>query len=226
MKAVQFKAGRTRAGLTQVQAARRLGISQPYLSQLERGDRAVTVDLARRATTAYGLPATAWPLPEDTAQQAKDPGRLARQLAGLGYPGFAHLGGQKANPAAVLLEALRQPDLEVRLTEALPWVVLAYPELDWDWLVPQAKLCDLQNRLGFVVAMARTEAARRSNEPVRAALAVVEQRLDHARLAREDTLCRESMPLSERRWLETARPEQARHWNLLTGLTAEQLSHA
>jgi len=103
----------------------------------------------------------------------------------------------------------------------LPWVALAYPELDWNWLVQQAKLFDLQNRLGFVVAMARTAAARRSNEPARAALAAVEQRLDHARLAREDTLCRESMPPSERRWLETARPEQARHWNLLTGLTAE-----
>lgn len=226
MKAEQFKAGRVRAGLTQVQAAHRLGVSQPYLSQLECGDRAVTEELARRATTAYGLPATAWPLPEDNAQRTMDPGRLARQLAGLGYPGFAHLRGQKANPAAVLLEALRQPDLEVRLAEALPWVALAYPELDWDWLVPQAKLCDLQNRLGFVVAMARSEAARRSNEPARAALAVVEQRLERARLAREDTLCRESMPQAERRWLVTARPEQARHWNLLTGLTAEQLFHA
>jgi len=226
MKAEQFKAGRMRAGLTQVEAAHRLGVSQPYLSQLERGDRAVTEELARRAATAYGLPATAWPLPENTAQPATDPGRLARQLAGLGYPRFAHLRGQRANPAAVLLEALRQPDLEVRLAEALPWVALAYPELDWDWLVPQAKLCDLQNRLGFVVAMARAAAARRSNEPARAALAAVEQQLEHARLAREDTLCRESMPPAERRWLVTARPELARHWNLLTGLTAEQLFHA
>jgi transcriptional regulator with XRE-family HTH domain len=226
MKAHQLKAGRVRAGLTQVQAARRLGVSQPYLSQLERGDRAVTDDLARRAATAFGLPATAWPLPEETARRVTDPGRLARQLAGLGYPGFAHLRGEKANPAAVLLEALRQPDLEVRLAEALPWVALAYPELDWDWLVPQAKLHELQNRLGFVVALARAAAARLSDEPTRAALAAVEQRLEHARLAREDTLCRESMPPAERRWLMTARPELARHWNLLTSLTAEQLAHA
>ena len=226
MKAEQFKAGRERAGLTQVQAARRLGVSQPYLSQLERGDRPVTEELARRAATAYRLPATAWPLPEDAVQQVTDPDRLARRLAGLGYPGFAHLRGEKANPAAVLLEALRQPDLEVRLAEALPWVVLAYPELDWDWLVPKAKLLNLQNRLGFVVAMARAAAARRSNETARAALAAVEQQLEHARLAREDTLCRESMLAAERRWLVTARPELARHWNLLTGLTVEQLFHA
>lgn len=226
MKAHQLKAGRVRAGLTQVQAARRLGVSQPYLSQLERGDRAVTDDLARRAATAYGLPATAWPLPEDTARRGMDPGRLARQLAGLGHPGFAHLRGEKANPAAVLLEALRQPDLEVRLAEALPWVALTYPELDWDWLVPQSKLHELQNRLGFVVGLARAAAARRSEEPTRAALAAVEQRLEQARLAREDTLCRESMPPAERRWLTTERPELARHWNLLTGLTAEQLAHA
>jgi transcriptional regulator with XRE-family HTH domain len=226
MKAEQFRAGRMRAGLTQVQAALGLGVSQPYLSQLERGDRAVTDDLARRAAKLYRLPATDWPLAEATTRRAPDPDRLARQLAGLGYPGFAHLRGQKANPAAVLLEALRQPDLEVRLAEALPWVALTYPELDWDWLVPQAKLFDLQNRLGFVVAMARKAAALRSNASGQAALMAVEQRLEHARLAREDTLCRESMPPAERRWLGTARSELARHWNLLTGLTAEQLFHA
>jgi hypothetical protein len=51
-----------------------------------------------------------------------DQDKLAHELASLGYPGFAHLRRTKANPAAVLLEALIQPDLEVRLTEALPWV--------------------------------------------------------------------------------------------------------
>ena len=54
----------------------------------------------------------------------------------------------------------------------------------------------------------------------------VEQQLERARLAREDTLGRESMSTAERRWLETNRSPLARHWNLLTGLTPDQLSYA
>ena len=55
---------------------------------------------------------------------------------------------------------------------------------------------------------------------------LVEQHLERARLAREDTLCRESMSPPERNWLGTTRSALARHWNLLTGLTAEQPSYA
>jgi hypothetical protein len=43
---------------------------------------------------------------------------------------------------------------------------------------------------------------------------------------REDTLCHESMTEAERRWLRERRPEEARHWNLLTGLVPEHLSYA
>jgi hypothetical protein len=34
------------------------------------------------------------------------------------------------------------------------------------------------------------------------------------------------MPERERAWLRVHRPEAAAHWNLLTGLTAEQLPYA
>jgi len=214
------------AGLTQVQAARRLGVSQPYLSQLEKGERPVTAELARAAATLYGLPATALPLPE-SAPESADPQRLARQLAGLGYPGFAHLRSLKTNPAAVVLGSLVQSDLEVRLTEALPWVLLTYPEMDWSWLVRHAKLHDVQNRLGFLVTLAKDLASavpqfRGALEP----LSSVENQLERARLAREDTLCRDSMPAAERRWLEETRSPLARHWNLLTGLTPGRLPYA
>jgi len=227
MEHADLKAGRLRSGLTQAMAARRLGVSQPYLSQLERGDRRVTSRLARRAVALFGLPPTALPLPPPTRSRSPaDPDHLARQVAGLGYPGFQHLRGLKANPATVLLDMLQQPDVEVRLTEALPWLVLNHPEMDWEWLVSQAKLHDLQNRLGFVVAMAREVAtARDPFQPVFEALAGVEQRLERARLAREDTLCRESMSDAERRWLADARSPLARHWNLLTGMTAHRLPH-
>lgn len=217
------------AELTQVEAAARLGVSQPYLSQLERGQRPLTPRLARAAATLYRLPATALPMPETVkAGTPVNPAKLARQLSGLGYPGFAHLrAGSKANPATVVLEALLQPDLEVRLSEALPWVVLAYSDLDWQWLMDHSKLHDVQNRLGFVVALARAVAARRA-DLARAGekLAVVEQQLERARLAREDTFGRESMPAAERRWLEENRSPVARHWNLLTSLRDDQLSYA
>jgi transcriptional regulator with XRE-family HTH domain len=226
MLSEQLRAGRMKAGLTQVQAARRLGVSQPYLSQLEKGERPVRAELARSAATLYRLPATALPVPE-TAPEGADPNRLARQLSGLGYPGFAHLRSLKANPAPVVLVAIVQNDLEVRLAEALPWVLLRYPDLDWSWLVRQAKLLDVQNRLGFLVNLAKELAATRADfRPALEQLSVVEEQLERARLAREDTLCRESMPAAERRSLETNRSPLARHWNLLTGLTTDQLSYA
>ena len=57
----------------------------------------------------------------------------------------------------------------------------------------RAKLHDLQNRLGFVVALARQVAERKEQATTAATLAAVEQQLEPSRLAREDTLCRESM---------------------------------
>jgi hypothetical protein len=94
-------------------------------------------------------------------------------------------------------------------------------------LISQVKLRDAQNRLGFLVAVAKDLAASRpAFQSVVEQLAVAEQQLERARLAREDTLCRDSMPVAERRWLETNRSELARHWNLLTGLVAGELSYA
>jgi hypothetical protein len=89
------------------------------------------------------------------------------------------------------------------------------------------KLKDIQNRLGFLVGLTRQLAASRGGfrhalEP----LLQAETRLERPRLAREDTLCRESMPPAERRWLASNRSPLARHWNLLTGLTIEQLPYA
>jgi len=223
----QLKTGRAKAGLTQIEAAERLGVSQPYLSQLEKGERPVTQELARLAATVYRLPPTALPIPKAAPVGVVEPGLLARQLAGLGYPGFAHLRPRKANPAAVALAALLQKDLETRLAEALPWVLLTYSDLDWSWLIGQVKLRDAQNRLGFLVTMAKNLATNRSEfQAAVERLSVVEHQLERARLAREDTLCRESMSAAERRWLATNRSPLARHWNLLTGLAPDQLSYA
>jgi transcriptional regulator with XRE-family HTH domain len=222
-----FKAGREQAQLTQTQAAQRLCLSQPYLSQLERGQRPITAELARLATKVYGLPPTGLPVPDTPTNEASSASRLARQLSGLGYPNFSHLRAEKTNPAALLLQALVQRDLEVRLTEALPWVLGTFADLNWPWLMYQAKLKDVQNRLGFLVGLTKELAISRGKfrsalEP----LSAIEVKLEHSRLAREDTLCRESMPAAERRWLASNRSPLAQHWNLLTGLTVDQLSYA
>jgi transcriptional regulator with XRE-family HTH domain len=223
----ELKAGRVKAGLTQLQAASRLRVSQPYLSQLENGTRAVTRVLARRAASVYGLSATSLPLPDSPTKDV-DASKLAHQLASLGYPGFAHLrsSSYKANPAMVVLDALLQRNLETRLSEALPWVVATYADLHWDWLVQQAKLNDVQNRLGFVVDLAKQVAEKSQRQSDLARLSEISHLLQRSLLAHEDTLCRESMSQVERNWLAEHRSPNAKRWKLLTGLVLEQLSYA
>lgn len=224
----QLRLGREGTGLTQVEAATRLGLSQPYLSQLERGQRAVTSSLARAAAKLYRLPPTALPVPTEPPKRGAERDKLARQLAALGYPGYSHLRpGPPVNPALVVLEALSEDNLDARVTEALPWVLVQYPELDWDWLVSHAKLRNLQNRLGFLVEVAGELAEGRPDRSAAAArLKEVELELERARLAAETTLGREAMPPAERAWLRENRPPHARRWNVLASLTAEQLPYA
>jgi len=154
--------------------------------------------------------------------------RFVRLLAGLGYPGYSQLraGARHVNPAEVVLDALSQDNLDARATAGLPWVLLHYSDLDWDWLVRNVKLRNLQNRLGFLVALTLEAAAGRpEGSQVPASLARAAQELELARLAAETTLCRESMPPAERKWLTDQRSALARHWNLLTSLTPERLPH-
>ena len=228
MTAAQWKTGREKAGLTQVVAARALDVSQPYLSQLETGLRVAGAGLARKAAKLYELPPTALPLPEPLHVRGVPPDELQRQLASLGYPGFAHVCFKAAsNPVEVVLNALVKPDLDKRLVEALPWVLSAYTDLNWEWLRDRAKWNNAQNRLGYLVHLAKqTARAWPGRQGAVQVLSRWEQELEEARLAREGTLCRDSMPESERTWLRSNRPEAAVHWSLLTGLTAGQLPYA
>ncbi len=224
-----IRTGRLAKGLSQVQAAARLKVSQPYLAMLERGERRLTPDLARRAMKAYDLSPTALPPSHSgSSRQRMTPEALARDLAGLGYPGFAYLRPRKwkpKNPGEVLLTALAQEDLESRLVEALPWLVLRFWPLDQEWLIREARLLDLQNRLGFVVTLARRLAEGAGDQPRAHAFKDLETVLERSRLAREDTLCRASLPEAERRWLAKHRPREARHWNVLTDWTADALRY-
>jgi hypothetical protein len=144
------------------------------------------------------------------------------ELGTLGYPGFAYLNtGGQADPAEVLLDALDRDDLDARVTEGLPWIPLAFADLDWDWMIPEAVLKKRQNRLGFIVALATDVASA----PTRRKLLVVLARLEQVKRAECDTLCFESMPSARRVYLHTSRSRLAAHWNLDTGVTLAELQH-
>ncbi len=225
MTGADLRSVRRASSWTQAEAATRLGVTQAYLSMVERGERAVSSELASRAVGVFEVPATALPLAEYRAL-VRDTDFFQTMLGTLGYPGFAYLrGAARLNPTELLMEALDSDDLDSRVTQALPWLPLAYPHLNWDWLTANAKLRDRQNRLGFVVALARQAAERDGSAQLEQELATRVATLEHSRLVREDTLCRESMTRAERTWLHEHRPKLAEHWNLLTDLTLEQLDH-
>lgn len=221
---VQFRKHSKR---TQVQAARELGVSQTYLSLLEKGKRPLTDELRAKAVRAFHLPPTEMPVNEnlsDVAAVSDD--QLAADLATLGYPGFSYLkSSNPKNPAVVLLSALKADNCEARSVEALPWVVLTFPDMNWTQLVRAAKVNDLQNRLGFVVQVARGVAEHQDNATLTAKLCRVETTLEQSRLFHEGTLCKESMTNAERKWLNANRSESARHWRLLTNLEPYQLNY-
>ena len=225
-RADQLKPERESAGWTQQQAAGRLGVSQAYLALLENGRRRLTEQLALKLVALYGLSPAALPIGAG-AGGPWDSSTVAGALSGLGYPGFRRSRrGSKRNPAVVILGALSADDLEVRVIEALPWLVARYYDLDWDWLIPEVKQRDLQNRLGFAVTLGRRLAERQGMQAAQSRLRQIEEILDRSRLVHEDTLCQSSLSKAERRWLRRSRPEDARHWNLLTDLDSEHLPYA
>ena len=220
-----LKTGREQASLTQQEAASRLGLTQAYLSMLERGRRPVTAELAVQATRVFHLPPTTLPLEVDPPSTLNE-SEFKSELGALGYPGFSYLHGKSHyNPARLLFLALDQDELDRRVVEALPWLVYRYPGMDWKWLTHNAKLNDRQNRLGFVVALAEEFAEKAADESRKAGLSRQLAVLERSRLAREDTLSNESMTQVERKWLRQNRPPKARHWNLLTDLGVKHLAY-
>ncbi len=225
-----LRKARKHTALNQQRAAAELGVSQSYLSMLENGQRELTPGLARKMVQVYKLSPTSLP-PSQACWQAKrgTPQQLAADLADLGYPGFTYLRKPRPlqNPSEVLLTALAQDRLEARLFEALPWLVLKYWDMNTEWLVRQAKLHDLQNRLGFVVALARKAGGRSPlpNPHRDAVLERLESALRRSLLAREELLGGPQVSDAERRWLRKHRPKEARDWNVLSDWRPEALRY-
>lgn len=225
MTGVGVREARKQKQWTQADLAEKLGVTQAYVSLLESNRRGVPRRLQPKLVTLLDLPAselpmtgTAEPLPEH---------RIASALASLGYPGFAHLAhARKLNPAELLDRTLRRPHLEARLAEALPWVLAHYTDLDWAWLVSQAKQHDFQNRLGFVVTVARELVDRSGDSSAAQVLRTWEAVLERSRLQKEDSFAGDRLTDAERRWLQTNRSVEAAHWNMLSNVSADSLTNA
>jgi len=222
----ELKAARLASAWTQNDAADRLGVTQGYMSMLERGNRPVSDDLAAKAAKVLKVHATALPMGQHHRCRPNEP-YFQKALGALGYPGFAYLlRSPKLNPAELLMEAIDADDLDSRVVEALPWLPFAYPKMDWTWLITNAKTRDRQNRLAFVTELAAQVAGEKGDADTEKILMGIVETLERSRLAGEGTLCKEAMTDAERKWLRTHRPRSAKHWNLLTDLCVEHLDYA
>jgi transcriptional regulator with XRE-family HTH domain len=224
MSGADLRDARRERKWTQAELADKLGVTQAYVCLLERNRRVVPRPLAKRLASVLQLsPRT---LPMSAGRASLKAAEATSALGAVGHPGFAYLRNRRPlNPADLLLRALRATDVDARVVEALPWVLVKYPDLDWAWLVREAKVDDLQNRLGFLVSVARQLAELRGETATAKRLAEQEQALERSRLQREGAF-RESLTDAERRWLREHRPPHAAHWNMLSTVNAAELASA
>jgi transcriptional regulator with XRE-family HTH domain len=130
MNGGDLRAARAARGWTQSDLAQRLGVSQAYVSLLESNRRACPERLVRKVVSALRLPASTLPVSSEAEPLPAD--GVARALGTLGYSGFAHLRHTRTlNPAELLVRTLSSGNVEARLVEALPWVLVNYPDVDW-----------------------------------------------------------------------------------------------
>lgn len=91
------------------------------------------------------------------------------------------------------MRTLSSTNVEARLVEALPWVLVNYPDVDWPWLLSAAKQNDVQNRLGFVVALAREVAEKLGRLDAAETLGRWGGVLEQSRLQKEDTFSQDAL---------------------------------
>jgi hypothetical protein len=155
---------------------------------------------------------------------------LKDALGALGYPGFISLfstleAEEGHDPAVVLMAALACDRLDEAIVEALPWLVLRYEHMDWGWLVAEARRRGVQNRLGFVVALAlRAGAGGTLGMERLTRLAAVEEELYACRLPKEEALW-PGVPAARRETVKAARSEEASQWGVPSLLRSQELRY-
>ena len=113
--------------------------------------------------------------------------------------------------------------MDARVVEGLPWLLLRYPDVDWERLVAYAKQHDAQNRLGFLIALAGRLAETRGEAAAAELLQRREQALQRSLLQHDDAFSRTALTQAERRWLATNRSPEAKRWNVLATLNVDRL---
>lgn len=227
MNGKALQTARKKLGLTQVEAAKKLGVSQAYFSLFEKGKRPLNKKIAKKAVRLFKMPPTALPLEKELENVRPATNEMfVKQLAAYKYPGYTHVKASKLkNPVEVLISALSTDNLEARLVEALPWLLLRFPDLEWNNLVDAAKLKDLQNRLGFLTSLACKLAEKSGDTEKASEFKRRLNNLEKSRLVKEDTLCRQNMTEAEKRWILQNRSAEAQHWNIISDLSAEHLRY-
>ena len=225
MSGTEFKTWRRKAGKRQADAARAVGVRQPFVCAVEKGLRPVTPTLSNWLYSVCPEALTAMSLPSRPETQSDE--KLKEMLGSLGYLGFSYLAREhrKAGSLEVLLDALKTEDLDQRVTEALPWILVHRSDLDWRKLTDEARLSNLQNRLGFLMEVTVEAAKRVHRVDAAAKLEPWLCWLREARLYKEDTLCKKSLTQVERKRLRRSRPQAARFWRLLTDLNAKEVAN-
>lgn len=225
MNGFQLAQNRLSKGLEQQEAAQILGVSQSYLSLLESGKRKLNQKLAEKAVKVFRLSPEQLPIMEDWEGLPKaNNDELSKLLAALGYPKFSHLKkGKLQNPAQVLFSALQNENLDSRIIESLPWLIFTFPELDWEKLTKYARIFDFQNRLGFVINLARQLAEKARDKSKQNLLLTVEKNLEKSRLFQEDVLSK--ITKTEKAYLKTNRPKEAKYWRVLSDLSVSHLNY-
>lgn len=225
MSNLDLRSVRLQRGWKQQELAELLHVSQTLVSLWEEGLRTFSLKhLERLEKLGVELSPTSLPF-HGVGSKPRD---YAQEVADLGYPGFAHFakGKSRWNPAQLLVLALSENKLDRRTAESLPWLVLHFADMDWDWVFRESKVRDLQNRLGFTLTLARELAEKKSQEGAAVRLREQEAKLRPSLLAKEDTFCNDTMTLSERRWFQEHRSPQAKHWHILSNLEPSVLTHA
>ena len=158
MSGAQVRAARERLGLTQQQAARRWRLSQPYVSLVEHDKRPTP----HRLASPWRTLSPRWLLgcPFKPVRPSLTTCRCSSVLSVIRDSGTSPRRAMSRIQRVVALAALRTPVVPARVTEALPWLLVTFVNLDWGWLLDNAKLSNVQNRLGFLVHLAK--AARRT----------------------------------------------------------------
>jgi transcriptional regulator with XRE-family HTH domain len=224
MTGPDVRAARERRGWQQEELAQKLEVSQGYVSLLESGRRPVSKRLAAKLVSLLSMSPSVLPVstPKPLPNQ-----QAARALGRLGYPGFAYLrSGVRVNPMDVLLGALLADDVDARVVEGLPWLLLRYPDMNWERLVTYAKQHDAQNRLGFLVALAARLAEARGDAAAAERLQRREHALQRSLLQHDDAFSRNALTQAERRWLVANRSPEAKRWNVLATLNVDRLLNA